>query len=199
LIPGLEGSAHINVSLAAQFTTAYFEKNEKEKIAAPASIFRLGTASENTYLMEAPAGHINDIRFNDFLAPYRSLVSIPNVRLFAKQAVAFKQFVLHTRTDRDSQADTEMTQATGGCLATIAYGQLIAENCAILNIPAQITSAIFHNLVHDLSVSALSMATLPSLSEVERRRIRRMIITPEIRGADWDFVAGRVKSRPFQP
>jgi acyl-CoA dehydrogenase len=193
LIPGLEGSAHINLSLAAQFTAAYFEKNAKEKLADPVSVFQLGTASENPYLMQAPAGHINDIRFNEFLAPYRPLVSIPNVRLFAKQAAAFKQFVLNSRIDRDSQADTEMTQATGGFLATIAYGQLIAENCAILNIPAQIASAIFHNLVHDLSVSSLAIATLPSLDEVQRRRIRRMIVTPEIRGADWDFVAERVK------
>ena len=58
--------------------------------------------------------------------------------------------------------------AIGQCLATIAYAQLIAENAARLDIPRQMTSAIFHLLVNDLSVFALSLASSPRLDAAGR-------------------------------
>ena len=189
--PGLEGSAHINLGLAAQFIANYFT-NADSTILPPPSVFAGQTAaSENSYLMQAAAGHTNTIRFSDFLAAFRPLKSIRNVRLFAKQTIAFRQFVRGVPVKADLSADTETALAVGGCLATIAYGRLIAENCMILNVPPPIISAIFHNLIHDLSVSALATATLPRLDHLARRRIRRLIVVPDIRGADWDAVAER--------
>jgi hypothetical protein len=146
-------------------------------------------AAENPYLMEAVTSHLNNIRFLRFSEAYRPLISIPNVRAFAKQAAAFGRFIRGARIRGVLLADTETAIALGNCLATITYAQLIAENCMKLNVPPPMISTIFHILVQDLSVSALTVATLPRLDDAERMRIRRLIVVPEARGADWDFAA----------
>jgi acyl-CoA dehydrogenase len=189
LIPILEGSAHINLAMAAQFLPGYFGHFDSS-VAVPGSMFAGQiAAAENPYLMEAVTSHLNNIRFLRFSEAYRPLISIPNVRAFAKQAAAFGRFIRGARIRGVLLADTETAIALGNCLATITYAQLIAENCMKLNVPPPMISTIFHILVQDLSVSALTVATLPRLDDAERMRIRRLIVVPEARGADWDFAA----------
>lgn len=191
LIPGLEGSAHVNLSLAAQFIPAYFGSFDSS-LAVPNSTFAGQIAAiENPYLMEASMHGMHGIRFRDFLQCYRPLMSMPNVRIFVKQAKAYSLFLRRARF-KELSADTEVTIAMGACLATIAYGQLLAENSALLGVPGPIISAAFHLLVRDLSIAALSLATLPQLNAAERTRIRQIIVVPEMRGADWSFVAERM-------
>jgi hypothetical protein len=79
--------------------------------------------------------------------------------------------------------------ALGQCFATIAYGQLIAENTARLDLPGAITSSIFALLVEDLSSLALRLAAIPGISSGMRETISRMVEIPSVNSADWDFVA----------
>jgi acyl-CoA dehydrogenase len=196
LIRSLEGSAHVNLALTAQFIPAYFS-NFDSAAAAPKSMFSGElAATENPFLMEASTHGINTIRFPQFLQAYRPLISIPNIRSFAKQAIAFSLFVRHAQDLL--LADNETSLALGGCLATITYGQLIAENSVLLGVSEPIISAIFHILVRDLSDLAITIATLPQLNEAERIRIRRLVIVPQPRGSDWDFVAQRISGRPVE-
>jgi acyl-CoA dehydrogenase len=184
LIPILEGSAHINLTLAAQFLPAYFG-NFDPTIVAPQSIFAGQlAAAENPYLLEPDTSHLHNIRFPKFSKSYRPFLSIPNVRAFAKQAADFGIFIRRARIKATLLADPETAIALGNCLATITYAQLIAENCIALKIPDQMVSTIFHLLVQDLSMLALSAATLPRLDDTERMRIRRLIVVPQTRGED---------------
>jgi acyl-CoA dehydrogenase len=186
LIPGLEGSAHINLGMAAQFIPTYFA-NFDSKAAVPKSLIAGQiSAAENSYLMEATTRGSNAIQFPKFLKAFRTLISIPNVRQFAQQAITFARLV---RNRKNLLADSEITLAMGECLATIAYAQLIAENSQLLGISDWMISAIFHLLVRDLATTALFIATLPNWGETERSQIRRLIVTPQTRGEDWDFVA----------
>ena len=190
LIPILEGSAHVNLSLAAQFLHAYFGHFD-HAIAAPPSLFAAQIAAEeNPYLPQADTSHLNNIRFPRFTKAYRPLLPIGNVRIFAGQAARFALFVRRLQIKNALLADPETAIAFGNCLATITYAQLIAENCILLKIDKHLISAIFHLLVQDLSTLALSVAALPLLSDSQRAQIRRLIIAPQPRGADWDFVAG---------
>ena len=54
-------------------------------------------------------------------------------------------------------------------------------------------SAIFHLLVRDFSVLALTTAALSGLTEIERKTLARMIIVPQPLGTDRDFVAERAR------
>ncbi len=192
LIPSLESSAHINLALTAQFIPAYFDDFDAAAV-VPQSMFagRL-PADENSYLMEATQHRVHTIRFPDFLTAYRPLMAIPNVRIFTRQVVAFSLFIRRAKSRDALLADPQSVQSLGACLATISYAQLIAENSLLLRVAAPVISAIFHLLVSDLSVLALSLATLPILDPAERTRIRRLIVVPHSRGADWDFMAGRM-------
>ena len=192
LIPGLEGSAHINLGTAAQFIPRYFAQ-PAARISEPASLSAgEASAKENAYLMQARTGSLRTIAFAPFLGAYRPLRSIANVRRFARQAKSFERFVRAYPELGASTSDTEMSQAMGRCTVTIAYGQLVAENAIRLGVPLQLISAIFHLLVTDLSTSALALASLPEVGAAGRVAARRMVSVPRSTRADWDFVAARM-------
>jgi acyl-CoA dehydrogenase len=192
LIPAVEGSTHINLGLTVQFIPRYFARPDAGLTDPKSLVAGEDTSRENPYLMEARTGMLGSIGFRHFLDSYQGLMSIPNVRLFAKQAGAFRLFVWAIRSRRAALAETEIPLALGQCLATIAYGQLIAENSVRLNIPQAMVSIIFHLLVGDLTESALKLAASPRLGAVDRLLLRRMVGIPSASGAEWDFVAGRV-------
>ena len=91
MIPALEGSTHINFTLAAQFIGTYFADLAGEAPAPPGSV-SLGKVSsdENPYWTAARDRNPKTTRFGHFLAAYESLRAIPNVGLFARGAEAFR-------------------------------------------------------------------------------------------------------------
>ncbi len=188
LVPGLEGSTHINLQMAAQFAGKYFDR-KPPAIESPKSLLANEIHSrENGYLMQARTGATNTISFSHFLKPYAPLIQIKNVRLFARQVKAFEVFL----RSRPKDCPDTTTIALGHCFATIAYAQLVAEHAAKLQLPTQIISAIFHTLILDLSTSALSLAT--TLDKSLHRPLRRVMRIPTTPTSDWDFVAAQIPS-----
>jgi acyl-CoA dehydrogenase len=189
LIPALEGSTHINLRLASQFIPRYFSKPEPG-VTAPGSLLAGETAAaENPYLMEARTGTIHTIGFPRFLDAYAPLMSVANVRSFARQAKAFQLAIRAVQTNRAIFEDTQTIMAFGQCFASIAYGQLIAEHAARMSVSSQIVAVIFHMLVNDLSIAALSLAALPGMDAAWRSLFRRMITVPTTSTAEWEFVS----------
>ncbi len=188
LIPSLEGSVHINLELTAQFIAGYFNDAD---LNLPVLEFNRGhgTGSENIYLMGARSGQINSIRFRRCLEAYRPLKSVSNVRIFARQAKAFRLFA--RSQSRRPEANAQTAIALGQGMATIAYGQLVAENAVYSGVPLEIVSVIFHLLVNDLSSSALAMASSDHLSASSRVLIERVVAIPRTTNAQWDFLLQR--------
>jgi acyl-CoA dehydrogenase len=185
LIPGLEGSMHINLGLTAQFIPGYFGDPERNLRFPEFSGGRSGLA-ENGYLMEARSGQINTIKFQPCLDAYKLLKSVPNVRIFMRQIRTYRLFL--QRQSHTCEANTLTAIQLGHCLAIIAYGQLVAENVAHSGMPPQVVSTIFHLLVNDLSGSALTLASLGHLSGRSRILVERVIAIPRTGNAEWDFV-----------
>jgi acyl-CoA dehydrogenase len=192
LIPSLEGSTHINLTLTAQFVPRYFNNPDPNLPDPPSAAAGECASAENPYLMQARSSPANTIAFPFFARAYQPLLAIPNVHHFARQARAFRLFVkgrsFHPRT-----ADTQAALAVAQCMATIAYGQLVAENSVRFNVPRQIVSTMFHQLVNDLSVSALILASSNRLNAVSRILIKRLITVPKTTDADWEFVLNRAR------
>jgi acyl-CoA dehydrogenase len=190
IIPGLEGSTHVNLSIAAQFAGKYFDGFDSG-LADPKSLIAGEIApGENSYLMEARAGGIGAVAFADFLSAFAPLKAVANVRLFIRQSKAFSAYC-----PRHPAADITISLSIGQCLATIAYAQLIAENAERLKIPASMISVIFHLLVNDLNNSALSLASSSRLDAASRTIVKGMIRIPRTSGADWDFVLQRCTAK----
>ena len=195
LFPGLEGSTHINLSQTAQFISRYFDPAHLGLPNPKSLTLTREVAQASPYLFQARTGSINTIAFSHYLASYKPLVAIPNVRLFVKQAKAFQLLVLKLPGDvaeKNVQADL----ALGQCLATIAYAQLIAESAVCLAIPALVVSTIFHLLVNDLTCDALSLASTGQFdASIAQLFVRRTSLVPQTTAADWDFVATRVAAK----
>jgi acyl-CoA dehydrogenase len=178
LIPALEGSRHINLELIAQFISNYFFNCSAGLVPPPSLAGGAIVSGENAYLMQARAGGIRGVAFAPFLASYHSLAKVPNVAAFARQAAAFRRVVIVIRAHlRNSAPNQRETLALGDCLASIAYGQLVAEAAALLRVPDPLITAIFSDLVEELSKQALCLATLAD-DENTRRVIMQMIRVP---------------------
>ncbi|HUO09517.1 MAG TPA: acyl-CoA dehydrogenase family protein [Phycisphaerae bacterium] len=184
LIPGLEGSVHINLRLASQFLPRYFDRPDRTLTSPPSLVSDPTVSHENPYLYEARSGSPRSIPFRPFLDAYHALAAIPNVTLFARQAAAFRRFTRSISALELSEIDVPL----GHSLATIAYAQLIAEHATTLSLPPEITSLIFGLLVIDLSSSALRLAAIPQFEHVNRALITAMIKAPRTRPADWAFI-----------
>jgi acyl-CoA dehydrogenase len=194
LIPGLEGSTHLNLKLAAQFATRYFH-GAGAGLVTPSSLSAGDAApQENPYLMSARTGPMNTIDFPHCLAAYRAHRTLPNVRHFIRQATAFRRFIRRGQAWRNGgvTADLEITLLVGQCLATIAYAQLIAEATTTFATPPPLASAMFDLLVADLSACALALASLPQIAAADRLLLRRIVAIPQTTAIEWEFVAQRL-------
>src|SRR5207249_12297998 len=111
------------------FLPQYLLHPDRAIVAPPSLVAGQTPRAENAYLMEARTGAIHTISFPRFLNAYEPLMSIPNVRLFAKQAKAFQLFAMRSRSfakrgaaEQAGQSpppapDTPWTQSIGQCMA----------------------------------------------------------------------------------
>ena len=193
LIPALEGSAHINLALAAQLIPRYFAVSDGTLPQPPSAVLAEIGSKENPYLMEGRSTDVGTVAFGAFEKSFEPLSSIPNVRLLVRQANAFAQFSRADQPQTLFARDSEPALASGQCVAAIAYAQLIAENCVRFQIPEPQVSAMFHCLVIDLGSAATALvSTAPQLNTAARLLLRRMVALPKTTAAEWDYVSTQV-------
>jgi acyl-CoA dehydrogenase len=96
LIPGLEGSTHINFGLTAQFAVRYFAG--AGPVPSPPARADEG---ENPYWMQSRNRNAKTVRFGDWREPYAPFRHVPNVRLFQRQAEAFARYLERVSAARD--------------------------------------------------------------------------------------------------
>lgn len=188
MIPALEGSTHINFSLAAQFAAAYFANLEET---VPPGSVSLGQvcSDENAYWTAARDHNPKAVGFAPFLAAYEPLRAVPNVGLFVRQVAAFAQCASWSAQDSARQI------AMGRCFSVVAYGQLVAENCAAIGAAAALVSVIFHALVADLTAVSLALAALHPPESPERVLLAPIVSVPETSAADLETVSEWTASR----
>lgn len=197
LIPGLEGSTHINYGLTNIFLKKYF-LNADSSVTAPA--FHESTP-ENNYIFHAETGGLSRVTFPDYEQAYKPLMGNPNVQIFKDQVAAFKVFLVALgaferietalkqalKSGKNSQ-DAEMIMELGKLFCTIVYGQLIAEQAVRMKLDDRLVSLLFHQLIEDLNIHAIKIASLPSLGEgfavVHKTLIKRMIETQKTKTTD---------------
>jgi acyl-CoA dehydrogenase len=188
MIPMLEGSAHINFGLTAQFIDSYFAPAGRE-VSFPGSVaLHQVSADENPYWFEAADRNAKTVMFSDCLRAYEPLKSAPNVQSFIGQVEAFRAFIHGGESAPKPAADASLLIALGKCFSTIAYGQLVAENCALAGAPLATVSVIFHGLIEDLSVEALHLSAHFEPDSAERTLLHLIVRTPRTTAADFEVV-----------
>jgi acyl-CoA dehydrogenase len=186
MIPLLEGSTHINFGLTAQFIGNYFVGQDGD-VPFPESLSRRDDdPGENPYWMQAGDRNAKTVRFAHYEMAYRPLRAVANVRLFVSQLRAFHAFVANGIPSLNLSGDTGLLIGLGKCLAAIAYGQLVAENCIVAGAAPPAVSLMFHGLVEDLSAEVLRlMAMLPAETSA-RALLKRAVRIPRTAAADFE-------------
>lgn len=92
MVPGLEGSTHINFGLTAQFIENYLAGSDYPIAAAESVSLNAVDPDENPYWMEAHDRNARTVQFAHYLNAYEPLRSVTNVRSFVKQVESFRRF-----------------------------------------------------------------------------------------------------------
>ncbi len=131
MIPGLEGSTHINFGLTSQFLGSYFASPDPEAL-APAAVIRHPVGQdENAYLMAALDRNAKTVRFAPFLQAYEPLRAVANVQSFTEQVQAFQRFATGGISSLNPATDAGLLIVIGKCFSTIAYARWIAESVVL--------------------------------------------------------------------
>jgi acyl-CoA dehydrogenase len=195
LIPGLEGSTHINFGMTTQFLVPYFAEPGCE-VPTPASVsLHEDGPEENPYWMEARDRNARTVRFAHFLQVYKPLRSIPNVRSFRKQVQAFQGFARGSTSVPNANGDIATLIAMGKCFAVIVYAQLVAENCLVAKAASWMVSLIFHGLIEDLSAEALKLSAMFLPGSAQRALLSRVVQVPRTSTAEIVAVSDLIASR----
>jgi acyl-CoA dehydrogenase len=201
LIPGLEGSTHINFGLTAQFLDNYFADAGPE---GPAPVtFHHANTGENPYWMAARDRNPKTVRFPSCLEAYEPLRSVPNVRSFIRQVEAFRRFARDGLSDLDLAADAGLLVAVGKCLADVVYAQLVAEHCRAAALDRPMVSVIFHALIESLGADVLALAAMLPPRSTPRALLKRVVRIPRTSAADleavFDVIAARYGTEAGRP
>jgi hypothetical protein len=184
LIPGLEGSTHINFGQTAQFAAPYFAGG-----ADPLPAERRD--GENPYWFRSRDRNAKTVRFADWRAPYAPLGNLPNVAVFERQAAAFGRFVRSARR----VPNPVVKLGIGRCFSVVAFAQLVAEDPATRDAEPALVSLVFHSLVADLAAEALRLAAALPPGDASRAVLRRAARVPATVTADYEAVAALIDCR----
>jgi acyl-CoA dehydrogenase len=195
LIPGLEGSTHINFGLTTQFIDNYFAAPWCETPSPKSVALHEAAADENPYWMAARDRNAKTVRFAPFLKAYQPLRSIPNVRSFGKQVKAFRRFAGSGVSTLNASADAGLLIVLGKCFSTIAYAQLVAENSQAVQLAPATVSVIFHGLIEDLSAEALKLLAMFLPGSSQRALLKRVVRVPRTSAADLASVSEDIAAR----
>jgi acyl-CoA dehydrogenase len=196
MIPALEGSTHINFRMTQQFATGYFAAPAGAVPTLPESV-SLGRvrSDESPYWTAARDRRPKTIRFRPFQSAYEPLPTVPNVGLFVKQVEAFGRLLGSFAAVLESDTDVDQLIARGRCLAVVAYGQLVAENCAAAGVAAETVSLIFHGLVEDLTTESLGLAALLPPGGSQRALLKDLVSVPETSACEIEAISAWIASR----
>jgi acyl-CoA dehydrogenase len=196
MVPSLESSTHINFALASQFIDAWFAPPGNEvPVVEPVSLHE-AEPDENPYWLEAGSDrNPRTVRFAHCLTAYRSLRSVPNIRLFVKQLKVFCRFVRKGFCAGDPGAAPGLPIALGRCFAIIAYAQLVAENCLAAKLDPSLVSVVFHGLIEDVGAEALKLSALFVPGSAPRALLRRIAQAPRTTAADMESVSRLIAAR----
>lgn len=177
LIPGLEGSTHINYGQVAQYVRPYFATPAGR--AAPPPPPMPDDAPENPHWFRPPNRNAKRVRFAPPYGAYATLQSLPNVSLFVRQVEAFDAFAAQTASHDDVWTDARVRIAVGRCFAIIAQAQLVAECAVHAAVAPSTVSVLFHALVGDLAHESLELAALLPATHPARALLAQLVLVPE--------------------
>jgi acyl-CoA dehydrogenase len=189
-LPKLEGTVHVNIALIAKFMPNFFFN--------PADYPEIGRQdhdrNDDFLFNQGSARGLGQIQFHDYRRAFDG-VDLPNVRVFAEQAEAFRELLAAAPPGPDQMKDVDFLLAGGEIFALVVYAQLILENARVYDVDDDLLDQIFEFMVRDVSECALQLLGQPSSNDEQIARCREMMRKPLHDAARYE----RVWTRHVEP
>jgi acyl-CoA dehydrogenase len=173
-LPKLEGTVHVNIALIVKFMANYFFNPGEYP-----EVERQSQAANDDFLFEqGGAGGLGQIKFHDYRKTFDRFEAVPNVKLFAEQAAAFRELLANDPPGPDQMQDVDFLLAGGNIFALVVYAQLILENAPIYGIDDDLLGQIFDFMVRDMSQHALTLSLQAISSDRQIACCQKMLQRP---------------------
>jgi acyl-CoA dehydrogenase len=198
-LPKLEGTVHVNMALVLKFMAAYlFDPAEYELVPT-----RDDAADDEFLFRQGPARGLSKIRFQDWHDAYAAFAHVPNVARFTEQAEGLKTLLSTAPPSEDQIRDLDFMLTLGELFTLVVYGQLILEQAALSELPADTIDQIFDVLVRDYSSYAVALHGRASSTDAQQEwalaHVRKPVVDADRFAAVWERVralAGAYEMRP---
>lgn len=181
LLPGLEGSTHINFGLVAQFMKNYFFDHD---VNLP-DISAAKHDAENEYLFSAKTGSFKKIKFRPFDSVFKKYNDIQNVKIFTKQISSFKKYLISMNVMPVKDLDYYL--AASKVFSNIPYAQLILEKSFEDKTDNKVLNLIFMQLISQFNQDVISLLEMPASNKIHRFLLKQCIFLPITEASDWDI------------
>ncbi len=172
-LPKLEGTVHVNMALIIKFIANYFF-NPGEFPEIPK---RNDPADDEFLFRQGPTKGLGKIQFHYYNLAYND-VDTPNVNIFKKQIVVFKEFLMDAAPDGEQAKNIDFLLGIGELFTLVAYGQLILEKYKMEKFEDDLLEQIFDFMVRDFSRYALQLYYKQDTTEKQAAWCLKMIDRP---------------------
>lgn len=198
-LPKLEGTVHVNMALVLKFMAAYlFDPAEYDAVPT-----RDDAADDEFLFRQGPARGLGKIRFEDWHNAYEAFAHVPNVARFTEQAEGLKTLLSTAPPSEDQIRDLDFMLTLGELFTLVVYGQLILEQAALTDLPADTIDQVFDVLVRDYSAYAVALHGRASSTDAQQEwalaHVRKPVVDDDRFTAVWERVrslAGTYEMRP---
>ena len=189
-LPKLEGTVHVNMALVLKFMAAYlFDPAEYEAVPT-----RDDDADDEFLFRQGPARGLSKIRFQDWHDAYAAFAHVPNVARFTEQAEGLKTLLSTAPPSEDQIRDLDFMLTLGELFTLVVYGQLILEQAALSELPADTIDQIFDVLVRDYSAYAVTLHGSASSTDAQQAwalaHVRKPVVDGDRFASVWEKARG---------
>jgi acyl-CoA dehydrogenase len=173
-LPKLEGTVHVNIALIVKFMpNFFFNPGDYPEVAQQNE-----PRNDDFLFDQGGVGGLGQITFHDYRRTFEQFDRLPNVKVFAAQAEAFRELLASDPPGPEQMKDVDFLLAGGNIFALVVYAQLILENAPIYGIEDDLLSQIFDFMVRDMAQHALVLSLQESSTEKQLEQCRKMLSKP---------------------
>jgi acyl-CoA dehydrogenase len=190
-LPKLEGTVHVNRALALKFLPGYlFGSAPLDRVPS-----RRDAGDDAFLFAQGPTRGLSKIVFPDWRPAFDAFAAVPNVTRFREQADALIT-LLETAplTAEQMSGDLDFQQSLAQVFSLVPYGQLILEQAALDDTPADVVDLVFETLVRDFSVGVIDLHGKASSTPEQQAWALASVRKPVVDEARGDRIYAEVRA-----
>ena len=181
MLPRLEGTAHVNMSLVLKFIVNYFFN----PVEYP-EIRIVDEAKDDNNIFGQTIGGLAKVRFPDYRKAYEG-VDLPNVKRFMEQVEELRALLMEDAPDASLLKNMDHMLNYGELFTMVVYAQLVLEGAKLNDVEDELIDQMFACFIKDMNKYALAQTNNHVNTEVQNEHLRKIALLGPVIDADRDF------------